>query len=326
MMASSSSETLRTAYLQIEHHLEQARSSASAVGDEAMVQLIDTIRGGYYPNPDLSQASPLSLPVSEHCLTLRIYTLGPFRAFLNEIPINGLRKKAASVFRFLVFQHARGVHRDELIELFWRDTELHLARNSLNVTLHGIRQHLIQCDADPAVEMICYNDEFYQLNPSISIWIDADYFVQYCEHAQAVLQHGDKDRAIMLYELAHSLYKGDLFEDHRYEDWAIAKRERLRSLHIVLLSQLSQLYMDVGNYTAALECSQRVLESDSCCEFAHCQIMRCYYSIGQRGLAMRQFTICRDTLARELDMQPMQETVRLYELIKRDDRAAIQAM
>jgi DNA-binding SARP family transcriptional activator len=85
---------------------------------------------------------------------------------------------------------------------------------------------------------------------------------------------------------------------------------------MALLNHLGQLYFEAGNYLAALECGRKILERDNCYEDAHCQIMRCYYALGQRGLALRQYLICRDTLARELGVLPMGATTRLYEQIK----------
>ena len=47
--------------------------------------------------------------------------------------------------------------------------------------------------------------------------------------------------------------------------------------------------------------------------------MRCYSRQGQRNLALRQYHLCVEALARVLDVSPMGETVALYHQIRRGE-------
>jgi len=78
----------------------------------------------------------------------------------------------------------------------------------------------------------------------------------------------------------------------------------------------------VGNHTAALECSRKTLDLDDCYEDAQRQMMHSYCALGQRGLALRQYQICCETLDRELGVAPMSETTSLYEQIRDGSYAA----
>jgi DNA-binding SARP family transcriptional activator len=44
--------------------------------------------------------------------------------------------------------------------------------------------------------------------------------------------------------------------------------------------------------------------------------MRCYACSGNRGAALRQFQVCAKLLREELDVDPMKETVTLYQSIR----------
>jgi hypothetical protein len=47
-------------------------------------------------------------------------------------------------------------------------------------------------------------------------------------------------------------------------------------------------------------------------------LMRCYVAAGQRSLALEQVRRCRETLRRELQVEPMPETWQLYRQIRGD--------
>lgn len=63
---------------------------------------------------------------------------------------------------------------------------------------------------------------------------------------------------------------------------------------------------------AATAVAQKALRHDPYYEAAHRWLMRCYMGQGQRHLAVRQYQICADLLAEELDLPPSPETDRLY--------------
>jgi DNA-binding SARP family transcriptional activator len=44
--------------------------------------------------------------------------------------------------------------------------------------------------------------------------------------------------------------------------------------------------------------------------------MRCYSRQGQPYLALRQYHLCMETLQKELDVPPMDETLALYQRIR----------
>lgn len=105
------------------------------------------------------------------------------------------------------------------------------------------------------------------------------------------------------------LYKADLLEGF-YDNWALRERERLRTLY--LKSLIYQYYGFHGACESAIAYGQQILDLDPLREEIHREMMRLYLENGQRTLSLRQYEICRSTLAEELGISPMEDTQALY--------------
>jgi hypothetical protein len=112
-------------------------------------------------------------------------------------------------------------------------------------------------------------------------------------------------------ESALPLYVGELLEGF-YEDWVLAERERMRAIYMNALSRLMRYYKQQSAYAESLAYGEMLLRGDPFREDIHREMMRLYVLNGQRPLAVRQYEICRTILASEMDIQPMDETQRLY--------------
>jgi DNA-binding SARP family transcriptional activator len=310
-----------TGYGQVLMHLKHAQAAADQIGDKAAVGLIEMLqrlcltRAGINSEPMTQNESPGQGqgPTSSLC----VHLFGAFQAFLNGIPINGWRKKSEAVFKYLIVHRTAPVHREKLFELFWSDQEPQLARNCLNVTMHALRQSLrpngaLQITDSP----IQFANDHYYLHPHLSVWTDTEAFTNYTTLAQIALKQSNHTEALTYYEMAAALYRGHFLENDLYEEWTIHHRERLKGTYISMLAQQSQLFFENRDYSTALDYCRKILECDNCDEEAHCQVMRCYYALGRRGLALRQYQVLCDTLFRGLGLRPMDETTSLYEQVK----------
>lgn len=310
-----------SSYAQLLELLGAARAMADQLGDQSAIALIEVLQRlcatqALHRVPlgrALGAAPATACPPAR----LSVHLLGRFRAYLNGQPISGWRKKSEALFKYLVLQRSAPAHRDQICALFWPEADPQAARNCLNVTMHALRKTLDAAGGPfPDGGLIQFADDRYQLNPAVECWCDTDLFVQHVAQAQVARAAGDHEAAIDACELAEALYGGDLLADDRYEEWAISPRERLRSSYLAALGQLGQLYAESGQPARAIAAAQKILDRDNCHEEAHRLTMRCYAAQGQRGLAMRQYTLCRATLARELGLAPTQETEQLAEQIR----------
>ncbi len=99
------------------------------------------------------------------------------------------------------------------------------------------------------------------------------------------------------------------------DEWAMRERERLRRHHLNALGRLMQLCTLGRDLGGAIGYAQRILDHDMLREDIHCELMRLLLRNGQRALALRQFERCREALRNELAIQPMRETMALYQQI-----------
>ncbi len=122
--------------------------------------------------------------------------------------------------------------------------------------------------------------------------------------------------ALVNYELAASLYKGDFLEEDIYESWPALQRENLKEIYLVILDKLSRFYALDGKPQTAIDLCEAILEKDNCREDIYRRLMHCYYKIGQRDKAIKQYRRCVEILSKELEIEPTPTTIELYKKIK----------
>jgi DNA-binding SARP family transcriptional activator len=248
---------------------------------------------------------------------LKIYLLGEFRAFLDDRPLLPWpSRKGKFIFAYLVMNHRRKICRDILMEKFWPNSTPESARNCLNVALHGVRRLLHS--VDDKFEHILFKDECYFINPVIELWTDVEEFKKTWKEGQKRERENRVQDALQAYELAAEIYMGDLMEENLYEDWLILEREHLKEVYLLILDKVSNYYSLDGQPHTAIDLCEKMLEKDNCQEGVYRRLMTCYYRLGLKDKALRQFRRCTDVMERELEAEPTTETIRLYKRIKMD--------
>ncbi len=104
----------------------------------------------------------------------------------------------------------------------------------------------------------------------------------------------------------------------------MAQRRHLQDLIVLGLQLRTQQQLAQGEYTAALAINHYLLTLEPWREETHRQRMLLFAHSGQRSAALKQYTICCQVLAEELDVSPMQQTTTLYEKIKSGQWFAMQ--
>ncbi len=248
--------------------------------------------------------------------SLVVYCLGPFRVYQDDQPVEDWpSSKGKAIFKYLVTHRGRPVAKEVLMETFWPGAHPDAARNNLNVAIYGLRQALRQ--SHPSISHVLFEDDCYLLNPDLQIWVDCEAFAEHLAAGRRREQRRDLTAAIREYRAAETLYQGEFLEEDRYEDWIGPLRQRLQDDYLSLLDRLSRYYLGQGDYVACATVCGKMLATDACREEAHRQLMHCYSRQGQHYLALRQYHLCVETLAGELDIDPSQLTVELYEKIRR---------
>jgi DNA-binding SARP family transcriptional activator len=217
--------------------------------------------------------------------------------------------KGQSIFKYLLAQRGRAVHKEVLMELLWPDGDPEASRRSLHQAIYSLRKTLR--DVDPGGDHVLFENDCYLLNPDLDIWVDAMEFEARAATGLRLETSGRREQARGEYLRADGLYRGPYLEDSLYDDWSLDERQRLWSLFLDVAWHLGELLMTEQRYGDSLALCRKVHGMDACNEKATRLMMRCYSAQGQRELAVRQYAILEDHLHRELATTPSADTRQL---------------
>jgi DNA-binding SARP family transcriptional activator len=259
-----------------------------------------------------------SLELRSRPVMLSAYFLGNFVIYLNDESVaEWPGSRSLAMLKYLLIHRDRNIPREVLMETFWPEALPEASRNSLNVAIHGLRKSLRTFTEIPVV---VFDEGAYRFSQEVSIWVDAEEFKRHFQSGRQLESVGRLSAAIQEYETAISLYKGEFLADDPYEEWTISMREHLRLAYLDTSDHLSHIYFAKRQYTACANLCQIILELDDCSEAAHRLLMRCYSRQGQHNLALRQYRICEERLRAELNIEPAEETIQLFERIRRREK------
>ncbi|MBM2827159.1 MAG: transcriptional regulator [Dehalococcoidia bacterium] len=246
---------------------------------------------------------------------LRLYSLGAFRAFLGEteLPITSWkRKKSLSLLKYLAAHGSQPVHREAIIEFLWPEAAPSKGLERLKVVMYFLRRQLEGESRNGA--HIVSDGEFYKLNPE-TLWTDVGAFEELAKEGTYHAKQREVESALERYQAAAVFYKGPFLQDEPYADWAMAERERLAEKYLFLLCEMAYLYESRNSYPDAIAAYQEALKVEPCREDIHRALMRALSTAGRHEEAVLQYRACQRVLKEELDVDPMAETVQLYQKI-----------
>ena len=76
------------------------------------------------------------------------------------------------------------------------------------------------------------------------------------------------------------------------------------------------IFFDEGQFHEAIKLGWRLLEYDKAQEEAYQLLIKAYHAIGERSTAIRLYQRCVTALREELGVEPLPETVALFELVR----------
>ena len=239
---------------------------------------------------------------------------GQFELIVRGRPVPQWRgNRGRMLLAFLLLHRTRPLARDELGGAFWPDAAPNVVRNRLHVALYGLRKDLRSVCEHP---IVVHGQRGFCLHPRIDLWLDIEAFDQ-AFSAGRNERPGSQESALTCYESALELYRGELLEDAPFEEWALARRERLRMQHLDVLNQVARLRFAAGRYADCLDVCHQLTSGELCREDVHKLMMRCYAQLDQPHLAIRQYQQCERQLRDELGIMPAEGTRQLCERIRR---------
>jgi DNA-binding SARP family transcriptional activator len=125
----------------------------------------------------------------------------------------------------------------------------------------------------------------------------------------------DREGGIEVLRQAVHLYSGP-FAPLLDSDWAQSYRLRLEERFTETATRLNRQLLRQADYAAAIEVSERLLESDPYSETAVYQLMHALSALGDRDSAIRTYRRYSDLLELELGIKPGHEIQQLHSEIR----------
>lgn len=249
-------------------------------------------------------------------VAFQLYLFGAPRLEKNGEAADINRRKT---FALLAYLAVTGVPhtREALATLFWPDYDQSSALANLRRDLSRLKNLL-------GDEVLNIERLQVVLKQQGDLWIDVREFQQsigkiknhqhaqlhQCSECQAAVQ-----RAVDLY--SDKFMAGFTLPDSsEFDDWQFFLGEELRQELTEALQALIDWHAKRAQYERAIEYARRWLSLDQLHEPAHRQLIKLYAWAGQQAAAMRQFQECVRLLKQELDVEPEEETLRLYNALK----------
>ncbi|MBA2636690.1 MAG: AAA family ATPase, partial [Solirubrobacterales bacterium] len=176
--------------------------------------------------------------------------------------------------------------RDQVIDSLWPHLGVEAGAANLRKAAHHARQALGREDA------VVLSGGQIAFMPTCQVDTDVDAFERMGKEALR-----SRSRAACVE--AASAYTGILLPGSLYEEWTLARRDRVRSLHVELL-RVSEAWGQLADV-------------EPCDEQAHRELMRAALADGYRHAAIRWYGRLRTNLESELGMPPSAESQALYE-------------
>lgn len=252
--------------------------------------------------------------------TLRIRTLGAFLLWRGDQEVRDRdwrSSKARQLFQLLLTERGRMLPRERILDLLWPEMDLESAANNLRVTLNRLTK-AIEPDRPEGVPpaFLSQQGDTYGFNTASRYTLDAADFDAAVTEGQRADQHGQRQPAITAFRRAAALYGGPYLPDSMYEDWTVVERERLALRFNDAALRLGALLLDEGLHHESIGLAWRVLENDHTHEDAYRLLIRAHASLGERSTALRLYTRCITVLREELGVEPLPETIALYQALR----------
>ncbi len=249
---------------------------------------------------------------------LKIHLFGAFEVLCCEQPIQHTywqSRQVRTIFKLLIIQRGRPLSSTAIVEVLWPQEKPDVALKRLYIRISQLRRILTKLAVKATIQTVTGGYVFdcadSQQNKTSGCWIDVDVFEKLADQGRLLFEQKQVQEAAEIFEKASGLYRGDYLIEDQYDDWSMAERERLRDRYLVLLTELSEAYAQMGQYRRAINACQKVLQLDSCREAVFVRLMLFYYYAGEKPKALQTYEHCQQILWEELGVLPDSSTVAL---------------
>jgi len=242
------------------------------------------------------------IPFAPARLDIRAFGKAEVAVQNRVLAISDWKTQTSRDLFFLFLAHPEGLSKEEVGIIFWPDSspaELKLRfKNAIYRMRHAIGS-----------EVVIFRDDFYQFNRSIDYEYDVQNFLAEIERAKHEKNEAKKKK-ILLNVL--DLYRGPYLPE--IDDiWATADRQKYLDFYMNALINLIRICIENKEMDKGLAYCQQALKTDIYNEEIYRLSMQIYADLGNKASVFKQFEICRKVLKDDLNIDPSDQTINLYE-------------
>jgi DNA-binding SARP family transcriptional activator len=237
--------------------------------------------------------------------TLRIQTLGRTQIEDHGLDMGGewLDQRPGQLLKYLICERHRVVTSDEIADALWPQAGP-MTRNSVRHQVHVLRERLEPERTSRAESrFIATRRGGYMLDPN-RVWLDAEVFETEMSSGLSLFAQGDAAAGANRLERGVALYRGDLFTENLYSEWALEERDRLRELAGRGLRALVEIARSAGDLDTAAPHARRLAAMEPFDMDVQREFIEICMGRGRRSEAMRRYAILRKRIKREFGQDP----------------------
>lgn len=245
-----------------------------------------------------------------------VRVLGPVGIWMGDhaIDLGGSRTKA--LVARLAMEHNQLVPVDALLDSLWPDDTAGQSDATLRSLISRLRQRLRKSGVDPGLIVTRQNGYLLSVTPDS---VDSVRFERLLANGRTSLSASDPASSAAILVESLELWHGPAMGEVREELFAQLEARRLEELRINAIETRVEAELQLGHHSDVIEELQTLARSHWTRERLWCQWMLALYRNGLRDDALRTFDELKDTLDRELGVEPGLEASQLYGKLHAND-------
>lgn len=242
----------------------------------------------------------------------KFYGLGSFYCEHKDRKIDGsdwVSKRALYILMYLLQERQRRISVEEIVDIFWPESDLEDGKNKLYNTIYLLRTSLKKGGLPK--DIVESLNGAYNINHKYKIWTDWDYFERKINNLML-----GKEYAVQELQSLFEMYRGDYFSTLKYEGWTELNREKMREYFLILIEKLTEKLYSNESYRDTVNYLHKGIEYDPYRENFYLIYIKALVKLGRIAEAINSYKKCERILKEELNVPPGQELKSEYQRIK----------
>ncbi|MEC0269506.1 response regulator [Paenibacillus anseongense] len=217
-------------------------------------------------------------------------------------PVKWRTSKERELMAYLVHHRNTFVTKEKILEDIWPNANLEQVTAFLHTCIYSIRKKIASAGDNYKLE---FHNNCYRLEIR-GVECDAAGFERVTGGEMVITPD-----SIGEFEKIANLYKGNYMEEDGFA-WAQEAQEKYKSDYIELMRRMSDYYLSVKEFRAAVQCLQSALRHNPYLDDVNERVLLVYAKSGDRLSMMRHYERFTKLLQEELGTLPLKSTVRLF--------------